>query len=277
MEMTIGTVSYFYRWLDEYDQNKPTLLCLHGFTGSHQSFSFLKGQQLGVNILLVDLLGHGQTTVYTHPYRYQIESQVRDLVAIIDFLKLEKIYLLGYSMGGRLGIAFAASYPERLLGLILESSSPGLRTERERLMRRAGDRKLSLKLMDQGIEAFVDFWEDLLLFTSQKGLDDQIQKQVRQERLSQQPYGLICSLMYMGTGQQPSYWEGLVDWDRFSVSLMVGERDAKFVGLGKEMADLIPESQLVIFEEAGHCVHLEKPKQFLESLQKYFDREGGQR
>ena len=57
---------------------------------------------------------------------------------------------------------------------MLESASPGLSTEEEREIRRGNDRKLAKRILENGMEAFVDQWENIPLFESQKRLSANI-------------------------------------------------------------------------------------------------------
>ena len=66
-------------------------------------------------------------------------------------------------MGGRLALSFAIQYPEKVRKLVLESSSPGLKTEEER-NRRIQDEKLANLIQNNGIEEFVDYWEKFRFF-----------------------------------------------------------------------------------------------------------------
>lgn len=59
-------------------------------------------------------------------------------------------------------------YPETIEQLILESASPGLQTIEERTVRVKADNILAERLEKEGIQAFVDYWENIPLFESQK-------------------------------------------------------------------------------------------------------------
>jgi 2-succinyl-6-hydroxy-2,4-cyclohexadiene-1-carboxylate synthase len=119
---------------------------------------------------------------------------------------VKQAYLIGYSMGGRLALSVAMIHPERVSGLVLESSSPGLDSPEERKMRREQDSRLSRRILEEGIESFVDYWEGIPLFASQLSMDPSKRKKVREERLNNNPVGLRGSLIGMGTGSQPSWW-----------------------------------------------------------------------
>ena len=77
-------------------------------------------------LIQVSLLGHGRTDSPKSIRRYAMSQQLADLAEILDQLKLHKVNILGYSMGGRIALSFASRYPERVNKLILESTSPGL-------------------------------------------------------------------------------------------------------------------------------------------------------
>lgn len=89
-------------------------------------------------LIKIDCLGHGETDAPLNGKRYSTSRQVSDLAEILNQLKLHKVKLIGYSMGGRLAYSFAMTYPERVSALVLESTTPGLKTlgeRRERIMR----------------------------------------------------------------------------------------------------------------------------------------------
>jgi 2-succinyl-6-hydroxy-2,4-cyclohexadiene-1-carboxylate synthase len=149
-------------------------------------------------------------------------------------------------------------YPEYVERLILESASPGLPTTDEQLARQAKDKGISEKLMEEGIESFVDFWESLSLFDSQQNLSDDVKKGLRKERLGQTPKGLSESLLGMGTGHQPSWWDQLSSL-MCPVLLITGEEDEKFRSINEEMAQRFAQASHRVVKDAGHTVHLENP------------------
>ena len=88
------------------------LVLLHGFTGSGANWAAqVEAFATDFRVVTIDLLGHGQTESPSDPTRYAIEPAAADLIAIFDALELERVNLLGYSMGGRLALYTALSYP----------------------------------------------------------------------------------------------------------------------------------------------------------------------
>ena len=261
MNLNINGVNYYYEWLSDYEPNRQTLVCFHGFTGTSQTFAPVFQKENDINILAIDLLGHGKTDCYVHPYRYQIECLCQDIALLTERLGIVDFSLLGYSMGARAALAFACLFPKKVQYLILESGSPGLESKAERMRRKNSDEYLAGSIMSHPIEAFVDKWENLSLFDSQKRLPTKIKETLRNERLSQRSFGLACSLWFMGTGVQPSFWQALSDI-KVPILLIVGELDVKFQKIAKKMKNNQPDVSIKIVCDTGHCVHLEKPEIF---------------
>ncbi|WP_156324594.1 2-succinyl-6-hydroxy-2,4-cyclohexadiene-1-carboxylate synthase [Bacillus sp. FJAT-27245] len=238
------------------------LLLLHGFTGSSGTWMpFCETVGRHSFMICPDLPGHGKTIVEGGAGSYSIESAVRGLKEILDVLQIEKADVLGYSMGGRLALAFALTYPERMGKLILESASPGLESEGERNSRRMKDRELANFIREHGIGPFVDYWENIPLFNSLQAMPGLVKEAVRKQRLENSPDGLANSLVGMGTGEQPSYWDRLPELGT-EVLLLAGELDEKFCGIAGRMSKRIKSPKVVIVEGAGHAIHVENPGKF---------------
>lgn len=235
------------------------LLLLHGFTGSGanwQAHTPVLAAQF--QVLAVDLMGHGQTDAPEDLNRYSMEHTADDLINLCDAVFTQPIHLLGYSMGGRLALYLALHYPQHVRSLILESASPGLADAGARQARMQQDEQLANRIEHDGIEAFVDYWERIPLFTSQRNLPDAIRQRLREQRLQNSPRGLANSLRGMGTGVQPPLWDQLPNLDMPTL-LMAGELDTKFVEIARQMQVAIPSAQLALVPGAGHTIHLEAP------------------
>lgn len=88
-----------YRAADSGHESSEAIVCLHGFTGSKESWMFLRGMFPGERMVMIDCLGHGETDAPVQAARYTTSRQVADLAAVFDQLKLHKVKLIGYSMG----------------------------------------------------------------------------------------------------------------------------------------------------------------------------------
>jgi 2-succinyl-6-hydroxy-2,4-cyclohexadiene-1-carboxylate synthase len=247
---------------------------LHGFTGSTKTWEeVITYLPNSVEILAIDLIGHGETASPVDPARYYVEQQIEDLNELFLQLNWTDFALVGYSMGGRLALAYAEKYS--VSQLILESSSPGLEDEEARAERKKADEVIANKLIVEDHESFVDFWESIALFDSQKSLSAEKCQFIRNERLAQSKIGLSNSLIGFSTGVQFSYWGKLAQLD-LPILLLTGELDKKFCEIAKQMQKNLPNAEWIEVKDAGHAIHVEKPEIFATIIKEVIIEEDSQ-
>jgi pimeloyl-ACP methyl ester carboxylesterase len=96
---------------------KP-ILCLHGITANCRSWDCLTFALAGCHrMMAMDLRGRGFSD--KPPNGYSIAHHGQDILAVLDELQLDKVVLMGHSLGAFIAIAFSAQYPERVDRLIL--------------------------------------------------------------------------------------------------------------------------------------------------------------
>jgi 2-succinyl-6-hydroxy-2,4-cyclohexadiene-1-carboxylate synthase len=246
-------------------RDQPTLILLHGFTGSALSWGSLLEEfaSAGLRVIAFDLHGHGLSEAPAAPERYSMEHCQADLLAALRQLGIApaEAILLGYSLGGR--IALYCAFSGFFRALILESASPGIVDPRERAARQRQDEELAASIEREGIAAFVARWEQQPLFASHQRLPEARRAALRAQRLTNRPQGLAGSLRGVGTGVQLPLHARLPELS-LPVLLICGTLDEKFCAIGKEMARLLPRATLAIVPDAGHTVHLEQPARFAE-------------
>ena len=248
--------------VDRYGLGPPVIL-LHGFTGSRTSwYDVVRALDGEFTTLSVDLIGHGWSGSPSSVERYQMSRAVDDLVTLMRKSGFERAVWVGYSLGGRTALQLAVQHPEAVAALVLEGASPGLATEQERVDRIAADEVLARKLETEGVESFIDYWQSIPLWDSQKTtLTEPLRVALRQQRLAQRATGLANSLRGMGTGSQMWVGDRLGGLD-VPVPLTAGRLDTKFSAIAAEMGQAIPGARVEIIEDAGHCAHLEQPAAF---------------
>jgi len=97
------------------------LILLHGGLGATSMFgpnlpALAKGRQ----VIAVDLQGHGRTADIDRPLSPQLMAD--DIAALIKHLKLERVDLMGYSLGGGVAFFVALRHPELVGKLVLVST-----------------------------------------------------------------------------------------------------------------------------------------------------------
>ncbi|ANF51107.1 alpha/beta hydrolase [Chryseobacterium glaciei] len=97
---------------------KETLVLLHGFMENSSIWSDMEPHlSENFSLLKIDLPGHGKSEIYGEIHT--IDLMADEVKKVLDNRKLEKVHLLGHSMGGYISLAFAEKYPETLKSLTL--------------------------------------------------------------------------------------------------------------------------------------------------------------
>jgi len=268
--LTLENYQFHYSLIDKLDQ--PLIIFLHGFMGNMHEFDEaveLLSDEFAY--LTLDLPGHGKTQVWGGDEYYTMANTACALINLLDELKIAKCFLIGYSMGGRLGLYLILHFPERFYKVVLESASPGLPTEAARLERIKRDTQIGRKLI-RSIEridfaAFLSNWYTQPIFGSIRNHPEY--DRMIESRLQNNPLELDKSLRFMGTGYQPSLWEKL-KYNTIPILLLAGEYDDKFIDINIQMAKTCEFSQLKIIGDAGHNIHFENTLAFVQNLKSFF-------
>ena len=249
----------------------PPLLLLHGFTGSSSTWEAFWPLWDEFTMVAVDIIGHGKSQSPADSGRFTIDACLDDLVALLDYLGIKRCALLGYSMGGRIALRFALRHPQRLGNLILESASPGIDDSAVRTERVKSDHALAARIESEGLEAFINFWQQIPMWSSQTSLSAETRQRLREQRLANNPIGLANSLRGMGAGADAPVMSQ-VGSVALNTLLIAGSLDSRYAEIAAKMAAEMPRSDLNVVEEAGHAVHLEKPDQFATAVSDFLHR-----
>ncbi|MCR9093606.1 MAG: alpha/beta hydrolase [bacterium] len=115
-----GRVAYH-----EAGDGEPALVILHGFTGHRDDFiGILPTLGERRRVLAPDLRGHGDSETGPGALGWSFEQLVNDLLAFLDAMGLERIDLLGHSVGGFVALRTALRAPERIRSLVLMCTAP---------------------------------------------------------------------------------------------------------------------------------------------------------
>lgn len=268
------------------DSSNPVILFLHGFMGDRHEFqTAIANLSQQFYCVAIDLPCHGQTDLthqgtdqftyqdscYNENSCYTIDFTARLIVKFLELLNIERCFLVGYSMGGRVALYLTIHFPKYFRKVVLGSASAGLRTDMERSDRLAKDLQLADKLENlepDEFRLFLENWYQQKIFGNLRSHPNF--PQLLEQRLQNSPRELAKSLRYLGTGMQPSLWENLPK-NEIPLLLLVGELDAKFVQINQQMAQLCKFSQLEIIPNCAHNIHFENPDMFVEKIQIFLE------
>lgn len=102
--------------------NGKTVVLLHGknFNGAYWKTTVEALAKEGYRVIVPDQIGFGKSSKPTG-YQFTFQQLAQNTKAVLDELKIDKIYLLGHSMGGMIATRFTLMYPETVEKLILEN------------------------------------------------------------------------------------------------------------------------------------------------------------
>lgn len=223
---------------------------LHGFTQTHhhwhQAAHLLAARSdPTATLAFVDLPGHGLARDDREGDIDTVGRRLVDLAGAGTYV--------GYSMGGRIALAAAATGDARVERLVLIGATPGIVDARERLERARIDDARARHLEHVGLDVFLDEWLAMPMFARLPA-----DEEGRAHRQGNTVAGLAHSLRAYGTGTQAPLWHALGSIE-IPVLVLAGELDTKFAAIGARMAEQLPRATFATIPGAGHAAHIERP------------------
>ncbi len=245
---------------------KPTIIMLHGYSADKDVWlRFGKHFTDDYQVIIPDLAGHGETG-FKAEWDYSIAAQTDRVAELLDALGIERAHIIGNSMGGYISAAFAITYSERTLS-VAPMNPAGVTTPQPSDMDRmlAEGRNPFLLKNKQEFKEFYHMTMARPPWLPQIVLDAMAEDyRIRQSQLAAIFDDLQKSAPLtdrLGQIEAPA----LVLW---------GSEDALIHVSGAERwHELMPNSQLQVWENIGHMPMLEIPaesaeryREFLQSL-----------
>ncbi len=210
------------------------LILLHGGLGHSGNWS----AQLPVlskqyKVITVDSRGHGRSTMTERQISYALMAS--DVVALMDYLQIERAHIVGWSDGGNIGLYLSIHYPERLLKVVAAGanySPSGLRSD-------VGESEIAASYIGN---AMTDY-----------------------QALSPEPanWDAFFENMSQMWAKEPDFTLEQMGSITVPVLLLDGENDeAIYTEHTMEMASLIPTAELIFVPGTGHFGMVEKPAEF---------------
>lgn len=235
------------------------LLILHGYFGMYDNWKTLGNQfSEDFEVHLIDQRNHGRSF---HAEEFNYEVLVEDLYNYIQHYKLDKVYIIGHSMGGKTAMLFAITYPELIEKLVVVDISPrkyqphhnailaGLNSIDFSIQNTRGDvdKKLAALIPELGVRQFLlknVYWKE---------------KGVLAFRFNLQSL----------TENNPEVGEPLPPFTIFEKDTLFLKGDRSDYITENEEATIeahFPSSKIVEIKNAGHWLHAENPKQFYQEV-----------
>jgi len=239
----------------------PPVLLIHGLGSDHRGWEYQEDDlKQHFRLVLPDLRGHGQSeggfTDFIPAHQF-----AEDLDRLLTHLHLDKIHVVGHSMGGIVAQQFVLDYPHRVEKLVLVDTTPKVTEETADVV--LGWREAQL---EGGIEAY--FWATVRSgFTSQwvKNNPDII-NHLKERSANIKIEGVVAA----GLGLAVTDLVGRLPEISAQTLIIHGDRDGIFnIKLGLLINKGIRGSRLQVFKGCGHSPTVERRDEFNRLLISY--------
>jgi pimeloyl-ACP methyl ester carboxylesterase len=246
----------------------PPVVLLHGLAcGQRMWFHQTRALRHRFRVIAYDQRGHGDTDAPSVATDYSAAHLARDLVGVLDTLKIDRAAIVGFSLGGGPALALAASKPERVSRLVLADVGAG-----------ADD--------PVKIESMARQWGALI---AQGKVDELVCEMLRSELFKVYAGRNARRRDHMAALIRATPIEGL----RFTLSevlakrkslfrltepmksvrvptlVLIGEHDYVCTKAARLLAQTIPGASLNIIKGSGHMSPLEQPAAFSAALREF--------
>ena len=226
---------------------KKPLVLLHGFMENTTIWDEMEAHlSKDFTLIKIDLPGHGKSKVYQEIHT--VELMAEKVKEVIDALKLEKINLLGHSLGGYVSLAFAENFPEILESMTLFFSTTV--AEKKAIRRR------SIAVIDENFETFVKTSIPNLFSNNEKDILEGKIELAKNIAKSTNKEGVKAA--QLGMAERPDRTEILENLDA-KILIIAGKYDNAVKT--ENLLKIIPEKTNIktYVLDCGHNGHWEKP------------------
>jgi len=238
----------------------PALLMVHGIGGRRQGWKGLIDHfKSDFHCISYDLRGHGDSPVPTA--RFGLDDLVEDLESVRRRAGVQKAHIIGHSLGGMIGPAYARKYPDRVLSLTLLSTA-AFRTAEDSAKVRGVVAALKEKGIGPMYDVLVDRWfTDEFVRTRPDGVE------ARRKEVEETNPRIFLNVFEIYAETEMAPWLHEVE----SPSLVLtGEFDGGCnPRLNEQIAAALPNAELVILRGLKHSIVQEAPERVAEPVGKF--------
>jgi pimeloyl-ACP methyl ester carboxylesterase len=241
----------------------PPLYMVHGIGSRKVTWNALiTGLADRFTCVSYDLRGHGASPVPPTPYT--LDDLVDDLEALRKKLGHDRINIIGHSLGGMIGPAYARAYPDRTITVGLLSTAAG-RTEEDRAKLENVGNAMQEKGIGPVLDTFLERW-----YTDEFIRQRPNAIKARRKQVVETPVDVFMSVFWIYARTEMAPWLHQIECPCL---VLTGELDGGCnPRLNQFMADQIPDSELIILKNLKHSILIEGPDQVLPPLRDFLLR-----
>ncbi|WP_027967775.1 alpha/beta fold hydrolase [Halomonas halocynthiae] len=254
----IESVQCYY----EIEGNGPALVMIHGIGSRHSAWNEVK-KKLVPNYTCVtyDLRGHGRSPVVGNEFK--LDDLVADLEILRQKLRVSKMHLVGHSLGGMIGPAYARKYPDRVLSISILSSAA---------FRSQQDSKNVLNVVnameEKGIKPVLNTLTNRW-FTDRFLQENPERVAARKKQVLETDTQTFLNVFKIYAETEMSPWLHEINQP---CMVLTGENDAGCNPiLNKKIYEALPNSKLVVLENLKHAIMIEAPNLVATHISSFID------
>jgi len=247
------------------------LVLIHGFSDNlsmwyNQVPAFSKQYK----VLTFDTRGHGHTE--TPEDEFSREDLGEDLYALFKALNIDQACVLGYSMGGAIGLEFTLKHPEMVTGLILANSgvmTPDIKPPPEHRAEMQKHLQEMMEMLETGdINTIADTMAEMSFSPGLRDKDPALFQRYKKIKLENDPQHYARFFRAMGPGKSKP-----PDITRLKcpVLCIAGEHDGFHVESAKSMQRIMDNVTVNILD-TGHASAIQAPKEFNQAVLDFMKR-----
>jgi len=210
-------------------------------------------------VITIDLLGHGESD--SLGYVHSMEDNASAVLEVLNHLEISESIVVGHSMGGYVGLAFAELFPENIQKLVLLNSSSKEDSAEKKL-----NRTRAIEAVKKNYVTFVSMSiANLFSEENRTKLVAEIEK-VKVQALKTPLQGIVASLEGMKTRKDR---EAILKQNAFPTLLILGKKDP-VLNYQDNLAQIKnTTAELVSFDD-GHMSHIENKEELKMVLADFF-------
>lgn len=241
----------------------PPLLMIHGIGARRATWNGLIERLKGsFTCIAYDLRGHGESPLPDTPIT--LDDLVEDLEALRQRLDIAKMHVIGHSLGGMIGPAYARAHPNRVHTLGLLSTAAG-RSEEDRAKLAAVIGAMEREGITMVLDRLIERWFTDAFIAARP---DAIQARIKQVVDTPAEVFLNVFRIYAQTEMAP--WLHELPHPALVVT---GELDAGCSPtLNRAIADELPNAELAILDGLKHAILIEAPERVSRPVKEFLLR-----
>lgn len=250
---------------EDINPNKhEVILLVHGHPFNHTMWKYQYDVLNNFRLIVPDLKGYGESDFDFE--KIFIEEQALDLALLLDELQIQKVHLIGLSMGGQIIVEFHRLFPHRVNSLIICASLPNAETEESYTNRL----KLAETIKQIGMLEYTkkDIHKYINLEETGKSSErfQHLHKMMSETTIE----GAVAA--HKGRAERRDN-SNYIKTILVPTLIIAGEKDYFFKVIDIEkIAKAIPNSQFEIIDKSGHLPNLEKPISFNNLIVKFYNK-----